>query len=122
VLILRYLVRLIFLKSGVYFLRIRFHVSAVVEVSCDFNIFVCTYFSLSKYSKSTSECSYMGYVQVDHGRLKEDMEALLDLNSDGKIDKDDANLGYNKVMKVLAFNLPAGGGFGAGFMGGLRTG
>jgi hypothetical protein len=64
----------------------------------------------------------MGYVKVDHGRLKEDMERLLDLNSDGKVDKDDVDLGYKKVMKVLAFNLPAGGGFGAGFMGGLRTG
>jgi hypothetical protein len=117
-------VRLTFLRIGCFLsLRIRFHVSAVVEVSCDLNIFVFRYFSLSKCSKLKFQInSYMGYVQVDHGRLKEDMEGLLDLNSDGKVDKDDANLGYNKVMKVLAFNLPAGGGFGAGFMGGLRTG
>jgi hypothetical protein len=71
---------------------------------------------------STAGYSYMGYVQVDHGRLKEDMEGLLDLNSDGKVDKEDGDLAYNKVMKVLAFNLPAGGSFGAGFLGGLRTG
>jgi hypothetical protein len=64
----------------------------------------------------------MGYVQVNHERLKEDMESLFDLNKDGKVDKDDAQLGYDKIMKVLAYNLPAGGGFGAGFLGGLRTG
>jgi hypothetical protein len=66
--------------------------------------------------------SYLGYVQVNHERLKEDMERLFDLNKDGKVDKDDAQLGYDKIMKVLAYNLPAGGGFGAGFLGGLRTG
>jgi hypothetical protein len=120
--VLCYLVRLTFLESAVFFLRIRFHVSAVVEVSCDFNIFCVGILVSPNIQNSTSKYSYMGYVQVDHGRLKEDMEGLLDLNLDGKFDKEDANLLYKKVMKVLAFNLPAGGGFGAGFMGGLRTG
>jgi hypothetical protein len=50
------------------------------------------------------------------------MESILDFNKDGKVDQEDVELGYNQITKVLAFNLPAGGGFGAGFIGGLRTG
>ena len=64
----------------------------------------------------------MGYVQVNHDRLKEDVERMLDLNSDGKIDQDDVSIGYKRLMTVLSFNLPAGGGFGAGFISGIRSG
>jgi len=59
---------------------------------------------------------------VDHGQIKKDFDDFLDLNEDGKVDKEDASLAYNKLMKVLEFNLPAGGGFAAGFAGGLRSG
>lgn len=66
--------------------------------------------------------SYMGYVQVDHGALKRDIEGLLDLNKDGKIDQEDAQELHAQATKILAYNLPAGGGFSMGFLGGLRSG
>jgi len=66
--------------------------------------------------------NYYGYVKVDHGQIQKDFNDLMDLNDDGKVDKEDAALAYNKILKVLEFNLPAGGGFAAGFAGGLRTG
>ena len=66
--------------------------------------------------------SYLGYVEVNHGRMKEDMENLLDFNKDGKIDHNDAKVGMDEIQKVLEFGLPAGSGFGAGFLGGLRSG
>jgi FUN14 family len=59
---------------------------------------------------------------VDHGTIQKDFQDFLDLNKDGKVDMEDGKLVYNKVLKVLEFNLPAGGGFAAGFLGGLRTG
>ena len=61
-------------------------------------------------------------MKVDHGRIKKDFDDFLDLNNDGTVDKDDAELAYTKLLKILEFNLPAGGGFAAGFVGGLRSG
>ena len=59
---------------------------------------------------------------MDHGQIKKDFDDFMDLNADGKVDQEDASLAYDKLMKVLEFNLPAGGGFAAGFAGGLRSG
>lgn len=66
--------------------------------------------------------SYYGYVKVDHGQLQKDFHLLLDRNKDGQVDADDGRLIYNDVLKVLQFNIPAGGGFVAGFVGGFRSG
>jgi uncharacterized membrane protein (Fun14 family) len=65
---------------------------------------------------------YSGYIQVDHGKLRKDVESMFDLDQDGDVDEDDANMAYLKVLSVLQYNMPAGGGFGAGFLGGLRSG
>lgn len=64
----------------------------------------------------------MGYVQVNHGRIQEDMEDMLDLNDDGKVDGHDGQIAYRKLMRILEFNLPAGSGYAAGFVAGLRSG
>ena len=65
---------------------------------------------------------YSGYIQVDHRKLQKDVEAVFDLDKDGSVDKDDIQMGYSKILSILQYNLPAGGGFGAGFLGGLRSG
>jgi uncharacterized membrane protein (Fun14 family) len=65
---------------------------------------------------------YTGYVQVDHRRVREDFMKRLDFNEDGVVDQRDARHAYQKVVSVLQFGLPAGSGFAAGFVGGLRSG
>ena len=70
---------------------------------------------------SLQTLSYHGYIKVDHVKIKESFDDFLDLNDDGKIDKEDAKEAKTKLLKVLQFNMPAGGGFAAGFVGGLRN-
>ena len=66
--------------------------------------------------------AYAGYIEINHSALKEDVERALDLNKDGKIDGDDADILYNQVMEVLQFNMTGGSGFAAGFLGGFKSG
>ena len=66
--------------------------------------------------------SYSGYITIDHDRMKKEVEHWMDLNKDGKVDSDDTKIAYNKVLHVLQYNMPAGGGFAAGFIGGIRSG
>jgi len=65
--------------------------------------------------------SYSGYITVDHSKLKEKVENVLDLNNDGKVNKKDANLALDKVKEVLTYNMPGGSGFVAGFLCGFRS-
>lgn len=44
------------------------------------------------------------------------------MNKDGKVDSNDGNRAYEKLMEVLTYNLPSGSGFAAGFIGGVRSG
>jgi uncharacterized membrane protein (Fun14 family) len=66
--------------------------------------------------------AYNGYVQVNHTKIQKSVENFFDLNKDGKIDESDGAEAYKRVLGVLQFNLPAGSGFGAGFIGGVRSG
>jgi hypothetical protein len=54
--------------------------------------------------------------------MKKEVESWMDLNKDGKVDADDSKLAINKVLRVLEYNMPGGGGFAAGFIGGIRSG
>jgi len=63
-----------------------------------------------------------GYVTVDHAKVKKEVENMLDLNQDGKLDQKDGQIAAKKLMEVLQYNMPAGGGFAAGFVGGFRSG
>lgn len=66
--------------------------------------------------------SYSGYITIDHNRMKKDVESMMDLNKDGKIDSDDTKIAFQKILSVLEYNMPSGGGFVAGFVGGIRSG
>ena len=63
--------------------------------------------------------AYHGYVTVDHAKISRKFTQVLDANKDGKVDSKDL---YGQAMKVLEFNGPSGGGFGAGVLLGLRSG
>lgn len=64
--------------------------------------------------------SWKGYANVNQDKLKHEVENLMDLNHDGKIDAQDAKLAYQKIHDVLSYNVPVGGGFTAGLGMGLR--
>ena len=66
--------------------------------------------------------SYSGYIVIDHDRMKREVESWMDLNDDGKVDSNDTAIAYKKILSVLQYNMPAGGGFAAGFVGGIRSG
>ena len=59
---------------------------------------------------------------MDHVKIQEHVRNALDLNDDGSVDGKDRAIALDKLMEILQFNLPAGSGFTAGFVGGLRSG
>ena len=71
---------------------------------------------------SLQALQYYGYIQVDHAAIKKELESALDLNKDGKVDMEDAEIAKDKVMEVLQIGVPSGGGFAVGFVSGIRTG
>lgn len=46
----------------------------------------------------------------------------MDLNKDGQVNSEDAKIAYENAMDILQQGLPAGGGFGTGFIAGVRSG
>ncbi|CAB9520663.1 FUN14 domain-containing protein [Seminavis robusta] len=65
--------------------------------------------------------NYYGYIEISHDKFKSTVENALDLNKDGKVDKSDIQRSFDKLMGVLSYNVPSGGGFVAGFLGGVRS-
>jgi uncharacterized membrane protein (Fun14 family) len=71
---------------------------------------------------SLQTLSYYGYIDVDHVAIQKDVENMLDLNKDGKVDGKDGTIAQEKLMEILQFGLPGGGGFVVGFVSGIRSG
>ena len=95
---------------------------------------VCTGFALKKAGRAAAVVvggvfifqqglAHMGYVKVDWAKVEKDVTALLDQNGDGKLDEKDMASFYIKAIKMLETNNAAiSGGFGAGFLYGMRKG
>eukprot|EP00441_Pelagodinium_beii_P014796 CAMPEP_0197665394 /NCGR_PEP_ID=MMETSP1338-20131121/59201_1 /TAXON_ID=43686 ORGANISM="Pelagodinium beii, Strain RCC1491" /NCGR_SAMPLE_ID=MMETSP1338 /ASSEMBLY_ACC=CAM_ASM_000754 /LENGTH=113 /DNA_ID=CAMNT_0043244187 /DNA_START=191 /DNA_END=532 /DNA_ORIENTATION=- len=67
--------------------------------------------------------AYQGYVTVNWDKIEKDFKEVLDLNKDGKVDAKDLNSGYLQTLKILQSNTAGlSGGFGAGFLLGVRYG
>lgn len=66
--------------------------------------------------------SYTGYINVNYERLHKDISDMMDVNDDGKVDEQDVKIMYEKVLDVVSFNMPAGGGFTGGFLAGMKCG
>mmetsp|Transcript_12382 Transcript_12382/g.26996 ORF Transcript_12382/g.26996 Transcript_12382/m.26996 type:complete len:270 (+) Transcript_12382:115-924(+) len=79
--------------------------------------------------------AYSGYIEVNHEKLEKELyEKVLDRNKDGKVDSEDLRSILEDVKKIVAHGLlegesgenskaiAGGGGFGLGFLGGLRSG
>mmetsp|Transcript_20013 Transcript_20013/g.20716 ORF Transcript_20013/g.20716 Transcript_20013/m.20716 type:complete len:96 (+) Transcript_20013:1933-2220(+) len=65
--------------------------------------------------------SSQGYLTINHDRIGKEIENILDVNKDGKIDSKDAEAAFLKLNEVLSYNIPTGGGFTAGLLMGLRN-
>ena len=63
--------------------------------------------------------SYLGYINIDYGKIKEEVEKKLDVTGDGKFDANDALAIWNEVKKILTYHLPSCGGFSMGLALGL---
>lgn len=70
---------------------------------------------------SLQTLSYFGYIDIKHDKFKQTVEARMDVNNDGKVDKNDLHVYYEQLMGVLTYNLPSGCGFVGGFLGGIKT-
>jgi len=74
--------------------------------------------------------AYHGYIDVHHEKLQKEVEEMLDRNNDGVVDGEDLKMVLHEIKKVAGFGLEdnnknllaSGGGFGLGFLGGLRSG
>mmetsp|Transcript_9648 Transcript_9648/g.16535 ORF Transcript_9648/g.16535 Transcript_9648/m.16535 type:complete len:299 (+) Transcript_9648:238-1134(+) len=88
--------------------------------------------------------AYQGYVDVNHDKLAKQIEGVLDRNGDGVVDGEDLRSVVDDLRRVVGFGIEAGkegedggedgrnddqvkalaggGGFGMGFLGGLRSG
>ena len=45
---------------------------------------------------------------------------MLDINSDGVLDSQDAAEAYTQLNKIMSYNMPTGGGFTGGIIMGIR--
>eukprot|EP00933_Yihiella_yeosuensis_P037274 TRINITY_DN31178_c0_g1_i1.p1 TRINITY_DN31178_c0_g1~~TRINITY_DN31178_c0_g1_i1.p1 ORF type:complete len:169 (-),score=33.04 TRINITY_DN31178_c0_g1_i1:368-874(-) len=67
--------------------------------------------------------AYNGYITINWPKVEKDLICVLDLNKDGKFDEKDFEHGYLYLYKVLQTNTAAtSGGFGGGFLLGVRYG
>mmetsp|Transcript_4718 Transcript_4718/g.7164 ORF Transcript_4718/g.7164 Transcript_4718/m.7164 type:complete len:290 (+) Transcript_4718:248-1117(+) len=88
--------------------------------------------------------AYQGYVDVNHDKLAKQIEGVLDRNGDGVVDGEDLKSVVDELRRVVGFGIEVGkeeggedgsgrnddqvkaiaggGGFGMGFLGGLRSG
>mmetsp|Transcript_11595 Transcript_11595/g.25060 ORF Transcript_11595/g.25060 Transcript_11595/m.25060 type:complete len:124 (+) Transcript_11595:337-708(+) len=67
--------------------------------------------------------AYFDYVTINWDKVQRDLTRLVDVNKDGKIDKDDAGYALKKTGDILSSNMPAGTtGFAAGFALGFKKG
>jgi len=64
---------------------------------------------------------YSGLIRVDYDGIQKKVERVLDVNNDGKVDLDDLKHAQQKVLAVLQYHMPAGGGFAAGLIAGFRA-
>lgn len=86
----------------------------------------CSGYSLKKVGKAaalligcgfvaTQTASHLGYVNISWKSVENGARDVLDINNDGKLDKEDAKLIWKKFKKIMMHNVPGGGSFAAAF-------
>jgi uncharacterized membrane protein (Fun14 family) len=69
---------------------------------------------------SPQTLNYFGYIKMRHDKFKENVENVLDLNKDGKVDESAFQQYFDKLMGVLTYIIPGRAGFVGGLLGGMR--
>lgn len=103
------------------------------QISFGFIMGVCSGFAAKKTAKaafvgiglafgSLQLLSYLGYVELDYKKIEGGVMGALDLDKDGKVNSGDLKELFDRIMKVMGHNLPAGSGFAAGAVVGARMG
>lgn len=59
--------------------------------------------------------SYFGYVSINWNRVEEDVTKLLDQDGNGKLDKADLQILWNRFQNFMKSGLPNAAGFTTGF-------
>lgn len=65
--------------------------------------------------------SYYGYIEVDWLGVQKGVTDMIDINGDGKIDKEDLHLWWHGFKDFITHALPSSSGFTAGFIMGMRS-
>lgn len=64
-----------------------------------------------------------GYIEgVNYTKIRDDCAKTLDINKDGKINEADAKEWWEVFKKIMVNKLPSAGGFGLGFLYGVKCG
>ena len=63
-----------------------------------------------------------GFINIDWERVQESAIKPIDTTGDGKLDSEDLKNWWKKVREMLTKELPSTGGFGLGFLCGIRYG
>mmetsp|Transcript_11322 Transcript_11322/g.22886 ORF Transcript_11322/g.22886 Transcript_11322/m.22886 type:complete len:115 (+) Transcript_11322:3002-3346(+) len=64
-----------------------------------------------------------GYVTVEWGAIERDVNRMMDLNADGRVDVEDAKVAWARAVDILTHHMgSSSAGFGAGLLMGLRRG
>eukprot|EP00184_Porphyridium_aerugineum_P008650 CAMPEP_0184693792 /NCGR_PEP_ID=MMETSP0313-20130426/1953_1 /TAXON_ID=2792 /ORGANISM="Porphyridium aerugineum, Strain SAG 1380-2" /LENGTH=121 /DNA_ID=CAMNT_0027151963 /DNA_START=350 /DNA_END=715 /DNA_ORIENTATION=- len=65
--------------------------------------------------------AYYDLIEVKWDKVEKLVMGNIDMNKDGAVDAKDAQLGLQKAISILSNHMPAtAGGFGAGFLVGLK--
>ena len=64
--------------------------------------------------------AYKGYITIPWKKIGTEFKNVADLNADGKVDKKDALILWDRIKKVLVFGIPDAAGFLAGFSAAIR--
>ncbi|RNF25147.1 uncharacterized protein Tco025E_02295 [Trypanosoma conorhini] len=64
--------------------------------------------------------SYLGYIHINWRKVEGDLNQVLDVNADGKVDEKDFKLYLNRFINFASKGLGDLGAFAAGFFAGAR--
>ena len=69
---------------------------------------------------AVQSASYSGYLQVDWDKVEKDVVQSIDTDGDGKFTEKDLKVYWEKLKRILTYNIPSASGFTIGFLYGIK--